>query len=593
MEFDTELTIISSATKRNWLRLNQNEQECGRLIHRANKKKSTKTIFPKEYLSNPSNINAILDIMDTISRLNVSVKEIICSLCVNVLIQHELIEKRQGQWEFRNQYLRSFFDEIRPYIFSPLLALTLPVDEKDIIGFIYQCLLSEGHKNVQGTYFTPREIIRKLINNIDTKKQPIILDPCCGTGSFLVNIEGIKPENIYGIDIDPLAVIIGKTNLYVRYKEKNFQPNIFCADFLTLGHTLYDTVDLPELFDLIISNPPWGASVTKEYDRYYPEITSGESFSFFLKQSIRKLKQNGRLCFLLPESILNVHVHKDIRKLLLEKTSICKLSLFGRSFSGVFTPVVGLDIVNRRNDENIVTIETSENLLQCPQEHYLRNDHYVFTIVNEMDQSIIDTIYSQPYRTLSKSEWALGIVTGNNKDKIHTTLQPGMEPIYTGKDVQRYTLKKPTSYIKYDRSSFQQVAPDEFYRSGEKLVYKFISNRLVFAYDQGGSLFLNSANILIPKIEEMSIKTVLAFLNSTVMQFLYLKKFGEIKVLRGNLEKLPLPIIDSDLDTQLAKLVDSVMEGNIKVHDEIQQLIYAQWRLTDEQILYIEESVNG
>ena len=190
-------------------------------------------------------------------------------------------------------------------------------------------MLSEGDKNIQGSYFTPRNIIRELTNTVNVTTHTNILDPCCGTGSFLINIEGSNPENLYGIDIDPIAVIIAKTNLFIKFKEQEFSPKIYCGDFLTLNHTLYDVITgLPEQFDAIISNPPWGATITKDYNRYYPDITSGETFSFFIRQSIQKLKRNGQLCFLLPESILNVGAHQDIRKYMLDHTSIQRISLF-------------------------------------------------------------------------------------------------------------------------------------------------------------------------------------------------------------------------------------------------------------------------
>ena len=91
------------------------------------------------------------------------------------------------------------------------------------------------------------------------------------------------------------------------------------------------------------------------------------------------------------------------------------------------------------------------------------------------------------------------------------------------------------NYINYTRENFQQVAPENIYRAKEKLVYKFISKKLIFAYDNKQRLFLNSANILIPKLENYTIKDVMTFLNSTLFQYIYTKKFNELKVLKGNL----------------------------------------------------------
>ncbi len=100
-------------------------------------------------------------------------------------------------------------------------------------------------------------------------------------------------------------------------------------------------------------------------------------------------------------------------------------------------------------------------------------------------------------------------------------------------------MKPATKYLRYDRNALQQVAPDAIYRAPEKLVYKFISDKLVFAYDASGSLFLNSANILVPAIPSMSAKAVMAFLNSTLFQFVYAKLFGKVRTRKENLIELP------------------------------------------------------
>ena len=93
-----------------------------------------------------------------------------------------------------------------------------------------------------------------------------------------------------------------------------------------------------------------------------------------------------------------------------------------------------------------------------------------------------------------------------------------------------------------------------------------------FAYDDKQRLFLNSANILIPKLEEYSIKDVMAFLNSTLFQYIYKMKFNELKVLKGNLLELPFPFILPN-----GKLTD----------DKIFEL----YDLTNDEISYIKNTV--
>ena len=107
----------------------------------------------------------------------------------------------------------------------------------------------------------------------------------------------------------------------------------------------------------------------------------------------------------------------------------------------------------------------------------------------------------------------------------------------------------------------------------------------MFAYDDSSSLFLNSANILIPNIPGMSTKTVLAFLNSSLYQFLYEKLFGELKVLKGNLSELPFPKIDPKTNNELTNLVDEIIYKGKNNQEEIDKIVYRLFGLDKEMIV--------
>ncbi|MGX3011657.1 TaqI-like C-terminal specificity domain-containing protein [Helicobacter sp. 23-1044] len=207
--------------------------------------------------------------------------------------------------------------------------------------------------------------------------------------------------------------------------------------------------------------------------------------------------------------------------------------------------------------------------------------------------AIIKKAKAQGKYSLSASIWALGIVTGDNKNALHKEQILGSEAIFTGKEIVPYRLQKAQNFIIYDRAKFQQVAKDEMYRASEKLVYKFISNKLVFAYNNSGALFLNSANILIPKIPNMSIKTALGFLNSELFAYLHTIMFGEIKILRGNLEQLPFPQITRSQDSKIASLVGKIIDGDNVCEMELQAKIYEIFGITDREQIYIKGVLNG
>ncbi len=90
-------------------------------------------------------------------------------------------------------------------------------------------------------------------------------------------------------------------------------------------------------------------------------------------------------------------------------------------------------------------------------------------------------------------------------------------------------------------SLYQQVAPLQLYEAREKLIYKFISSRLCFFYDDQQRFVLNSANILIPdKTFPVSTKVLGEFLSSDFMNWVFSNIFNTHKILRGDLESLPI-----------------------------------------------------
>lgn len=110
--------------------------------------------------------------------------------------------------------------------------------------------------------------------------------------------------------------------------------------------------------------------------------------------------------------------------------------------------------------------------------------------------------------------------------------------------------------------SFQQVAPIEMYRAKEKLLYRFISEVPVFAYDNQQTLSLNSCNILIPCLEGLGIKYILAILNSNVAAYFISKKFSSVKLLRSHIEQIPIPLVAADVQASIIRKVDLIMSSS-------------------------------
>ena len=91
----------------------------------------------------------------------------------------------------------------------------------------------------------------------------------------------------------------------------------------------------------------------------------------------------------------------------------------------------------------------------------------------------------------------------------------------------------------------------------------------------------------------MSTKTVMAFLNSSLFQFMYIRLFGEVKILKGNLMELPFPELSDHENRRLSSLVDEVLNGDYSKQEEIESYIFSIYCFTQEQIEYVRRRVNG
>lgn len=630
------LLDISPATVRNWvkcgylktssdniknlfylsevenIKLNIANGYLSKLNKRANKSSAGRTFIPEEYLQDKREYEDLNRVVNFIQQKDINVSLALFLLSLNLLEQEKLLTSVNIE---NIQYIKNLSipkEQIKNELESWLLSIEKITIEKeyeyllhcplpkhrDILGFIYQSLLLEGKKSQNGSYYTPSQIVDEIVYEY-VKKDSKALDPCCGTGQFLLAFASVveDPNNIYGVDIDEIAVRIARINLLIEYKDKNFAPNIVCKNTLfDIG--VYDLFNLNDKnikdFDVIATNPPWGIHFTKQdLDRLkviYPQITSFESFSYFLKKGYELLKSGGILSFILPESLLNVKTHKDIREYILNSSKIKKIVYLDRIFKNVFTPVIRLDFEKNVIDNAIVIIQKGNQNYTVRQKKWKNNQNYIFDIhTNSFDSAVIDKIYNTPHTTLeNQADWALGIVTGSNSKYISVSPKEGYEEIYKGKDIEKFILKKPSSYIQFSPEKFQQVAPMEKYRAKEKLIYRFISKNLVFAYDNKQYLTLNSANIVIPKIPDYPIKVISALFNSSLYQFIFQKKFASIKVLRNHIDHLPLPFWGEKIFNEIVEIVDKIIQNQLSF-DIIDNYIMDKYSLSTEERNYIKE----
>ena len=219
-------------------------------------------------------------------------------------------------------------------------------EDRHIFGDIYETILKELQSaGNYGEFYTPRAVTEIMTEIINPRLHETILDPSCGTGGFLTSaIENIRKQDIktaedlktvenhiHGMELKPLPFMLCITNLILHDIEN---PNI---DYIDSLNREYTSISKKERVDVILANPPFGASVADGIETNFPlNYRTTESADLFLLLMIRYLKEGGRASIVLPDgSLTGDGVKQRVRQFFLEN---CNLHTIIRLPNSVFQP---------------------------------------------------------------------------------------------------------------------------------------------------------------------------------------------------------------------------------------------------------------
>lgn len=261
-----------------------------------------------------------------------------------------------------------------------------------------------------------------------------ILEPCGGDGAFVDKIiEQIPNAKIDVFELNP-ATVLGLKHKYTLNSDIIVKETDTLLDEAITSCT--------KKYDKIIGNPPYGArndlKKKKLLNKLYPDLYIKESYTLFLYACIRCLKENGELCFIIPDTFLSLHRHLSIRKYLLTNTKIKELALFPSSFfPGINFGYANLCIITLEKCTNISLSMNNKILIRTNfknvEELQDRNSGVkknvsqksVFESVgsaflfNATDK-VIDLINSNAIAKIGDiADCVTGFYSGNDKDYLH------------------------------------------------------------------------------------------------------------------------------------------------------------------------------
>ena len=250
----------------------------------------------------------------------------------------------------------------------------------DVKGLAYETIVSNTLKQEAGQFFTPRNIIKCMVDMLDPKEHHRVLDPACGSGGFLVmvldhvrqqitkelfpDLEGPYLEekynssevnervriyaerSIFGFDFDPDLKKAARMNMVMG---GDGHANIFHVNSLAypnwehpkevdkinvaIDKSLREMNDIKNAngidargkFDIIFTNPPFGAKVKVETEiasRYHLSKYSTAPEVLFIEACYDYLKEGGKMAIVLPDGILGTPICYSVREWILDRFKI-------------------------------------------------------------------------------------------------------------------------------------------------------------------------------------------------------------------------------------------------------------------------------
>jgi type I restriction enzyme M protein len=250
------------------------------------------------------------------------------------------------------------------FVVGEIQRFSLSESSRDAVADAFEVFIGPSLKGGQGQFFTPRNVIKMIIEIIDPNENDLVLDPACGSGGFLVEtlkhqwnkiehngaqlkwpdsqIEAEKQKvaikNIRGIDKDNFLSKVAKAYMALLGDGRS---GVYCENSLGKFSDWQNKTKIevqPEKFDVVIANPPFGSKMKISNKEILSQFEFGYTLKkdksgiltrgalkkdevpqiLFIERCLNFLKEGGRLGIVLPDGIFGNDKMGYIRDYLIE-----------------------------------------------------------------------------------------------------------------------------------------------------------------------------------------------------------------------------------------------------------------------------------
>jgi type I restriction-modification system DNA methylase subunit len=372
--------------------------------------------------------------------------------------------------DYRAIFEQGFFDKISilPEVAATIVKFIKELElydfekiKSDVIGRIYERLIPADHRKTLGQYYTPPSIIELILKLTLKNPDSRILDPCCGSGGFLIGtyhklleLKGKTKattekehqsilDQIFGVEINQFPAHLSVINLAMQgIVLKTKQINVIVSDFFDVkpyGEWFLKEYKLAHLnrdetktgtyrfFDCIVANPPYirqeiipdkkKLQDIVKYEKANIDKTS-DIYSYFFVHASQFLKNGGRLGFITSNKWLEVKYGKSLQKFFFDNHKIIAVIEFDAGVFGEVDVNTCVTILQKEKDSkkrlgNRVKFVRVKK--QVGIEELVR---FIETTEKDYEDTSIRLIITPQFKLEKESKWSMYLRAPNAYHKI-------------------------------------------------------------------------------------------------------------------------------------------------------------------------------